>query len=135
MLRLQPPCGLDAVHLGHANVHQHDVRSQLVDEPDGLDTVRGLADDLEILAAEESGERTPEALVVVHDEDTNATGQGKGALRHVQRVRRSTVSRYPTDVGFHRGTGVWAGWPRPSSRWATGDSSLAWSYGAGPLLS
>ena len=129
---LQPARGLDPVHLWHADVHQDDVGSQLVDELDRLDAVRRLADDLEVLAAEEGSERTPEAVVVVDHEDANATGQGKGALRHVQRVRRAKGSRYPTVVGFLRGTRVWAGWPRPSSRRATGDSPPAWSDGAEP---
>ena len=132
MQGLQPARGLDPVHLWHADVHQDDVGSQLVDELDRLDAVRRLADDLEVLAAEEGSERTPEAVVVVDHEDANATGQGKGALRHVQRVRRAKGSRYPTVVGFLRGTRLWAGWPRPSSRRATGDSPLAWSDGAEP---
>ena len=129
---LQPARGLDPVHLWHADVHQDDVGSQLVDELDRLDAVRRLADDLEVLAAEEGSERTAEAVVVVDHEDAYATGQGKGALRHVQRVRRAKGSRYPTVVGFLRGTRVWAGWPRPSSRRATGDSPPAWSDGAEP---
>jgi hypothetical protein len=132
MQGLQPARGLDPVHLRHADVHQDDVGSQLVDELDRLDAVRRLADDLEVLAAEEGSERTPEAVVVVDHEDANATGQGKGALRHVQRVRRAKSSRYPTVVGFLRGTCLWAGWPRPSSRRATGDSPPAWSDGAEP---
>ena len=130
MLGLQPACGLDAVHLRHADVHQHDVGRQLVHEPDRLDAAGRFADDLEVLAAEQGGERPTEAVVVVHDENPNATGQGKGARGHGGRVRRSTASRYPTDVGFLRGTDVWAGWPRAPSRRATGDDPSAWRAGA-----
>ena len=135
MQGFQAARGLDAVHLWHPDVHQHDVGRQLVDELDRLDAVRGLADDLEVFAAQQGGERTTEAVVVVHDEDTHATGQGKGARGHGGRVRRPTASRYPTDVGFLRGTGLWAGWPTAPSRGARGDSPPAPSYGPDPLLS
>ena len=135
MRRFQPACGLDPIHLRHADVHQHDVGSQLVDELDRFDAAGRLADDLEVLAAEQGRERTAEAVVVIHDEHPNATGQGKGALGHVQRVRRQLGSRYPADVGFLRGTGLWVGWPSAPLPGATGDSPPARSYGPNPLLS
>jgi len=52
MQGLQPACGLDAVHLRHADIHQHDIWRQLVDELDRLDAAGRLADDLDVLAAE-----------------------------------------------------------------------------------
>src|SRR3712207_9058467 len=44
-----PPRGLDPVELGHADVHEHDVGAQAARRVDGLQPVRRLADDLEVL--------------------------------------------------------------------------------------
>ena len=45
-----PPGRLDPVHAGHADVHQHDVREQPLGQLDGLGSVTGLGDDLDLLA-------------------------------------------------------------------------------------
>jgi hypothetical protein len=49
----------EPVHLGHADVHDHDVRAQLAGEPHRLPAVRGLADHGDVVGAVEEG---PEGL-------------------------------------------------------------------------
>src|SRR5918996_2233465 len=64
-------CG-DAVQVGHADVHEDDVRAEFERALDGGPPVSGLADDPQPLVAREDG---PEAgaheVVVVDDEDTH----------------------------------------------------------------
>ena len=67
--RHDAPGGLDAVHLRHVDVHQHQRRVQLVDQRDGLGAARRLARQLEARQAAEHGlHRHPEGRLVIHDE-------------------------------------------------------------------
>jgi hypothetical protein len=45
-----PPCRLQAVELGHPDVHQHHVRLELAGQRDRLATGRRLGNDLDVLA-------------------------------------------------------------------------------------
>ena len=66
------PGGLDAVDLGHADVEQADVGSQLAGECDGVEAVGGLTDDLDVfLGVEEHREAGPDDLLVVGEEYTD----------------------------------------------------------------
>jgi hypothetical protein len=47
--------GLDAVELGHPDVHQHDVRVEPVQHGKAVVTVCGLADDLQVVVQLEDG--------------------------------------------------------------------------------
>jgi hypothetical protein len=67
--RHDPPGGLDAVHLGHVDVHQHQRRVHLVHQRDGLGPARRLSCQLETRQAAEYGlDRHPERRLVIHDE-------------------------------------------------------------------
>ena len=67
--RHDAPGGLDAVHLRHVDVHQHQRRVQLADQRDGLGAARRLARQLEARQAAEYGlDRHPEGRLVIHDE-------------------------------------------------------------------
>jgi hypothetical protein len=63
------PGGLDAVHLGHVDVHQHQRRVHLVDQRDGLGAALRLARQLEARQAAEHGlDREAERGLVIDDE-------------------------------------------------------------------
>ena len=64
------PGRLQAPHLGHVDVHQHEVRVQRVGKRDRLETVGGLADQFEALgAAQDSARGQAEWRLVVDDDD------------------------------------------------------------------
>ena len=65
--------GLDAVQLGHGDVHHHDVGLQLLGQFDGFAAVGGLADDLHIgLRAEDHLEALADHGVVVSQQDADS---------------------------------------------------------------
>ena len=67
---------LDAVDLGHADVHEHDVGGQLLGLGHGLLAVLGLGDDLDaVLGAEHDVEAAAEQRLVVGDEDADDLGR------------------------------------------------------------
>ena len=66
---------LDAVHLRHLDVHQHDIGVGLLDLPKRLHTVRGDADDQEpVLELQELPGALPDQRVVIHDQDADRGG-------------------------------------------------------------
>ena len=63
----------NAVELGHADVHEHDVGRQARDAVDGLVAVRRLADDLDVgVVLEHEPEARPYERLVVGDHDADA---------------------------------------------------------------
>ena len=65
--------GLDAVHAGHADVHQDHVRPQVVGALDRLGAVARLADDLEVvLGLQEEPEAGADEFLVVDDQQPDA---------------------------------------------------------------
>jgi hypothetical protein len=68
-----PPSGLEAVELGHPDVHQHDGRVEAGRFGDRVDAVVGLGDHVDVLlAGEEHPEAGPHHRLVVDDEDADA---------------------------------------------------------------
>src|SRR5204862_5553320 len=65
----QPPGDLEAVEIGHVDVEQHDVGTELLREAQRAVPVLGFADDVEIIALEEATRTVAERLVVVDDQD------------------------------------------------------------------
>ena len=62
-----------AVEFGHADVHQHDVRSQLSGQRDGFEAVACLAEDLDICrGCENHPEAVADQLLVIGDQDAHA---------------------------------------------------------------
>ena len=68
--------GLDAVHVRHAHVHQHDVRLDVPGDVEGLAPGRGLAGYLQARRDEQGHERLPEPVVVVDHHDAGRVGGG-----------------------------------------------------------
>src|SRR6266567_1783517 len=69
-LALDALSGLDPVGRGQADVHQDDVRRQLLDQRDRFAPVPGLADDLHVtLELQDVADATPEERVTVDDHD------------------------------------------------------------------
>ena len=60
--------GVDAVHLGHDDVHRHEIRTELHVALDGLRAGVGLAGDLHAVLDEDLGDHPPHEDRVVHDE-------------------------------------------------------------------
>jgi hypothetical protein len=72
MLGGDPSGGFDAVEVGHADVHQHDVRQHPADGVDRLVAVRSLAYDVDVgLGGEDYPEAGADELLVVGDEDAD----------------------------------------------------------------
>ena len=66
----EPARGLQAVELGHADVHEHDVGLVLADARERLSAVGGLGDDLDVLlGVEDHAEAAAHECLVVGDED------------------------------------------------------------------
>lgn len=64
--------GGEAVHRGHPDVHQDDVRAGALDEFPDLGAVGGLADDLDVVrAAHHQGQTGPDQRVVVDEEQSD----------------------------------------------------------------
>src|SRR4029079_8847500 len=59
---------LEAVQVLHVHVEQHNVRVQLLHEPQGGLAVLGLADDLELVSFEQAPRAVAKRCVVVDDE-------------------------------------------------------------------
>jgi hypothetical protein len=72
--------GLDAVHDGHADVHEDDVGQGLLRHPDALDAVARLADELEVgLAGDEHADARAEERLVVDEPDADAVAHAPTA--------------------------------------------------------
>ena len=72
---------LDPVDLGHADVHEDDVRLQAQRLGDRLDAVRGLADDLDVLLGlEDHAKAGAHERLVVDDEDAEGHACSPGSL-------------------------------------------------------
>ena len=69
------PCRLDAVHLGHPHVHQHDLGRVLAHEPYRVPPVGGTGDDGDVgLRLEQRREPGAHDLLVVDDERPDHAG-------------------------------------------------------------
>src|SRR5438128_6013886 len=111
--RLHSLGGLDPVHLRHPYVHQHHVRRGGGDQRQGLFSVAGLTDDLELVGVQKSNERVAKALVVVDNQDPHLrAGGGRNPLNdHLRSVVTWEVGgisgRYGVSSTPDRGTA----WP------------------------
>ena len=77
----EPARRLDAVDVGHADVHQDDVRPQAPRLRDRLAPVRRLADDLDVLLGlEDHAEAGADERLVVGDQDAQAHAGLTGSL-------------------------------------------------------
>ena len=104
---LQTACRLDPVHVGHPDVHQHDIGGKPPDELDRLFARACLADHFEVFAAQQEHQRLAEAVVVVDDEHADALGGAEGLGRaHRGSIGRHRPQRYPADDGFIEGIGI-----------------------------
>src|ERR687891_117276 len=113
---------LDPGALGHANVHQDDVRHQLLRLLDDLDAVGRLADELEVRFLVQHHLKTPtEQRVVIAYQDAQAVGF-VGSLAHdVSSPSRARVARSlssPLD---------WADFTRPAPAISRARRFLWWS--------
>src|SRR5665647_3367796 len=77
---------LDATDPGKANVHQHDVRQQPVDEREGHLAGAGLLDDLDVcMLVQDPACAVPVQGMVVDDQDADDFGHHVPTLRHRER--------------------------------------------------
>ena len=75
---------LRAVHLGHAQVHEHDVGPGVACEVDGLGAVGGGPDDLEVVdQADEHRQSVADDALVVGDDDTDHAGMSSSTRQPV----------------------------------------------------
>ena len=99
-LRANGDRGLDAAHLRHLEVHEHDVRTVLAEERQRLGAVAALPDQGDVrVVSERSRDAFAHHRVIVHQEDTN---------RAHSRLLRPAAPR--TGQASHRHRGL------PSSR-------------------
>ena len=100
----QDPCGgvggedaprrLEAVELGHADVHQDDRRLEARCLVDCLEPVAGLGDDLDVVfVGEEHAEAGADHRLVVGDEDADAHGRLLSSGRRVLRMKPPPFAR------------------------------------------
>src|SRR5699024_3868699 len=68
--------GLDTVHLGHLDVQDHQVRTQLLRLPHGFLAITGLTNDLVALLPEHLHQVEPDERLVLSDEDAMLRGLG-----------------------------------------------------------
>jgi hypothetical protein len=69
----EPAGGLDAVQLGHRDVHDDDVGLQLLGQPDGFPAVAGLAGDLHVgLRLQDHPKAVTDHGVIVSQQDADA---------------------------------------------------------------
>ena len=75
--------GGQAVHLGHADVHEHDVGAVFVGGLDGFEAGAGFGDDVDVgLVVEDHGEATAHEGLVVDDDDADGhVGSGSRGRR------------------------------------------------------
>ena len=92
----QAPRGLDAVELGHADVHQHDVGLERADLLDGVEPVGGLAHHLEVvLGVEDHAEAGADERLVVGDQQSD----GHATLNSLEVMGRVARTRQPPSHG------------------------------------
>src|ERR671919_1010542 len=119
-------CRLDSIHVGHADVHQDDVGSQLAHAVDRLPAVGSLADDLEPgLRVEEQSEAGAHELLVVDDQHADAhasppTGS-RAATRKPPPARRPASSSPPSSAT--RSRMPTSPWPGTTAFWRCGAPS------------
>jgi hypothetical protein len=78
--------GCGAVHLGHHQVHQHDVGLELVAELHGLAAVAGFAHQIQVgLDLEDCGQPAADHAVVVDNQDANRGAVHSCLLLHSDR--------------------------------------------------
>ena len=82
VLGADPPGGLDAVDLGHRDVHEDHVGLQLVGQADRLLAVGGLADDVEALLDHRAAQALAQHPVVVGQHQPDAL-RGLVVISHV----------------------------------------------------
>jgi hypothetical protein len=71
------PGGIDAVLVGHADVHEDDVRGELLHLGHRLEAIARLSDDLDaLLGLEHHAQPAAEPLVVIGDEDPDRLRHG-----------------------------------------------------------
>jgi hypothetical protein len=76
---------LDAVHVRHADVHQHHIRIELAGERDRLGAVCGLADDLDVgFGAQDHPEAAAHKLLVVREQDANRHARAEPSGRRAR---------------------------------------------------
>ena len=80
---------LDAADARHADVEHHRVGLQALGQLDGLEAVRGDADDVEAVVGEHVREHGAHGIVVVGDEDTD---QRQATARRPLRRRRERAT-------------------------------------------
>ena len=72
-------CGLDAVEVGHVDIHNDDVGAEVPGEFDGVAAGGGFADDFEIgVGGEDGAEAVADEGVVVGEEEGGAHGEFSG---------------------------------------------------------
>ena len=75
-----PPDRLDALHLRHPQVHQHDVGTVRAERLDGLAAVGGFGDDLEIgLLVDDVGDAGAQQRVIVDDQHARRAASAPAA--------------------------------------------------------
>ena len=112
-----PARRLDAVELGHADVHEHDVGLEVVGHRHRLGAVGGLADDVEVvLGVEDHLEPGAHERLVVGDQDAN--GHLGGLLRHGREGSRAHAcsARPSTGIRARTSTPAKASAARPAPR-------------------
>jgi len=86
--RENPPRGLEPVELGHADVHEHDLRLEPGGLVDRLEPVGRLGDDLDaLLAPEEHPEARADHRLVVGDEDADRHDPLRSIGRRVESTK------------------------------------------------
>ena len=90
--------GLDPVHVGHADVHQHDVGVVAGGQVDGLAAGGGLTHDLDAgIVLEEHGEAAPYECLIVGDEHADHRAAASVGVRQLGRHSEAAPGRGPVD--------------------------------------
>ena len=95
--------GLDAVHVGHLDVHEDHVWSGPTSGVDGFQPCRGLADDLDVVGlAQDHAETSPDEVVIVGEQDPDhlaaTPSTGMWAVTRNPPPSRGPASNWPPKI-------------------------------------
>ena len=93
---IHDPAGrLDAVHVRHADVHEHDIRIEFARQGDRLAAVRGLANDIDVgFGAEDDANAAAHERLVIREQDADRHARADRSGRRT-RGRNRRLARRP----------------------------------------
>jgi hypothetical protein len=90
-----PPGRLEPVHLGHPDIHQHDVRPVLQRGRDRLPAVRGLGHHRDARGAQDQPEAAPDQRLVIRDDHPRRRIAGRAVRAHTDSSGMMARTRQP----------------------------------------